>query len=249
MLALAGTVRAAPVYSTGSAAESAYDPEPLAVESPEDALWVHMVNAGAGGFDLGGDLSDMTGRGTFTWFTSSGLFDAAVGPHELITFTEPVVSPGDVLYDQYEPLGVLFLDGATLGGGDDDVVLSAGGFVEDGVGVNANGSIEIEFAVPQAHLAVDFPGDLRIELFDGANLVWTSQAMGDFGGPGTGFFGGVVASGGTFDRVILSDPVDGLAFIDNFHYDRVPEPGTFILLLGTGSLVLTISRRGKRSVR
>jgi len=180
---------------------------------------------------------------TFTVFTDPALYQAAVGDQEIISFTEDVVSPGEILFAQYVDVGVVFADGEITGGGDDDVVMVDGSFVSDGVGVNPNGTMEIEFLAPQTHMGVDFPGGLRVELFSGPDLVWSSA--GDLGGTGTGFFAGVVASEGSFDRAVLSDPVDGFAFVDDLRYDRIPEPGTF-LVLGTGGLALLVWRKRKR---
>jgi hypothetical protein len=170
-------------------------------------------------------------------FIDPALYYSAVGDHDMISFTEAVVSAGDFLSSQYAPVGVEFADGT-------DQVLSNTAFVTDNVGVNANGDVTLVFSAAQTHLGLDFPGDLRIELYDGsvnlADLVWSSEAVGDFGGSGTGYFAGLV-SDVSFDHVILSDPHDGYAFIDNLHY-VVPEPGT-LGLLAVGAVAAIRRRR------
>ena len=46
-------------------------------------------------------------------FTDPDAYLTEVGDDELISFTEPVVSPGDILFEQYLSVGVVFADGAS----------------------------------------------------------------------------------------------------------------------------------------
>ncbi|MFH0982928.1 MAG: PEP-CTERM sorting domain-containing protein [Planctomycetota bacterium] len=193
-------------------------------------------NEGAAGLELAAARGDTGDLRSMTTYIDLSLYGAAAGVHEIIRSTEAVVSPGDILYDQYSALGVLFADGAVPGGGNDDTVLANAAFI-DGRGVNGSGSIELLFTSPRSHIGVEFPGNVRLALYDGLNLLWS----GDFGTAPTGNFGGVVSSTDTFDRVIISDPVDGYAFIDNLHY-QIPEPGTILLLAGGGLAALRRAR-------
>ncbi len=67
------------------------------------------------------------------------------------------------------------------------------------------------------------------------------MTVGDFGSVGSlGNFTGL-ESESAFDHVVLSDPVDGWAFIDDIHY-LVPEPAT-ALLLAVGAVSMLGRRR------
>lgn len=112
---------------------------------------------------------------------------------------------GTVVTDQYADEGLLFTDG-----NDRTLAYSA---TTDGMLLMGSGRIEIALDTPAAAIGVDYPGGLRIQLFnDAGDLVYTS---GNFGGNGAGFFGGVID--GAFTYVVLSDWVDDFIFIDNVH--------------------------------
>ncbi len=240
-LAASGPATAAPVY--GPLADQ---PGAFADLIPGGTLWESIINDYGSPADSDAELRSLALGVAVDTYADHGTYLAAVGPHDLLTFTEPVVNPGDALDSQYAAVSVLFTD-------NDDAVMASPAFVTDGVGVNGNadfsgdGSITMQFATPQTHLGVDFPGELRIELYASgtgpADLIWSSEGMGDFGTEGsTGNFAGV-ASDVSFDHVILSDPRDDWVFIDNVHY-LVPEPGT-LALVAVGVLALT--GRGRRA--
>jgi len=158
-------------------------------------------------------------------YTDLATYNAAVGPHTIITFQE--FPPGTVLDTEYLPLGVTF-DGT-------DMILASPALITDGVGDRGNGRIELLFSSYQTHIGAEFPGALTIQIFDGATLVGTSQ---NFAGSGTGFFGGIL-SDVPFNRAILTDWVDDFVLIDNLHFGTtqvVPEPTTLALcgLIGVG---------------
>ncbi len=228
-----GTAYASPVYEfgdTGSAVNAA--------DLSPQTLWWLMTNEGADDGAWEASLRAAASGATVITYTDLPAYNAAVGAHDVITFTEPVVTPGDILVGQYTVDGATFLDG-------NDLVLANTMFVSDGVGAHGGGSLTIEFSTPQWHLGLEFPGNLRISLYSGAvdpgNLVWASSGVGDFGAiASTGNFAGL-ESDVSFDHVVLSDPVDGFAFIDNLHY-LIPEPST-AMLLGLG--LLGVIRRGR----
>ncbi len=89
-------------------------------------------------------------------------------------------------------------------------------FVVDGWGLEGFGKIVITFGQPQTHIGVEFPGALQIELFDDLIQVGTTE---QFGGLGTGKFGGVASPLQPFNKVVLSDGFDDEVFIDNLHFD------------------------------
>ncbi len=122
-----------------------------------------------------------------------------------------------------------------------DSVVGPGGFdtyPNDGSGLDGNGNIVLDFLVPQAWIAVDFPGNLRIDLYREGLLIYSS---GLFGVGGIGNFGGIVSSE-LFDRAILMDsPVDSQAEVDDIFFG-VPGPGA-LPLVGLAALWPPCRRR------
>jgi len=165
-------------------------------------------------------------------YTTFGSWSAAVGAVSSITFTS--LADGTIVSNQFSGMGVTFTDG-------DDTVTSNGSFVTDNKGIDSKGSTTLQFAGNQSSIGFDFPGALHIDLYAGASLVYSSS---NFAGSGTGFFAGI--TGATFDRAIVSDWVDSLAFIDNVHMGAaapVPEPETYALMLGGLGLLGWMARR------
>ncbi|MHC4414649.1 MAG: PEP-CTERM sorting domain-containing protein [Planctomycetota bacterium] len=156
-----------------------------------------------------------------TEFTDKDEWIAAVGEFTTIGFTG--FEPATIITDQYADLGVLFTDG-------DDIIAISETFKIDGAGLWGNGDIVLAFDSPQAWIAVDFPGDVQFDLYDGDRLLHSSQFIAG----GNGNFGGVISTE-WFDSVILIDPVDGYVTIDDLHFG-VPVPTT-LALLGLGGLL------------
>ncbi len=145
-------------------------------------------------------------------FSDRDEWFAAVDQVTTIDFTD--FPHGTLLSNQYDELGVLFTDRV-------DIVLCCGGaFPNDGAGVNGVGSISLAFTAPQYAIAVDFPGDVMFDLYNGGELFYTSS---QFGGGGIGNFGGLISTQ-PFDAAVISDPVDDHVFIDDLHFG-VPGAG------------------------
>ena len=152
----------------------------------------------------------------FQDYTDAGAFAAAAGGLTTITFGE--VSVGTVLSNQYSE--VTFIDG-------DDTTLADGGFINDGVGVQdgsgAGAAMTMVFARPLKAFALHFPGAATIDVYDtlGGTLLYDSA---DFGGSGTGFFGGVVSSGPSFSAVVVHDWFGEPGFYDDLVFALAPTP-------------------------
>jgi len=147
-------------------------------------------------------------RAQLTEFTSSAAFQAAVGSHPTLGFaTQPV---GTLLTSEYSAShGVTFADG------DDMVRANTILFPSDSRGLDCNGSMTVVFASARYAFGADYPDAIKLALFLGATPIASSSS---FGGSGPGFFAGVTSLQ-AFDRVVVSDWGDGLAYVDNLHFD------------------------------
>lgn len=170
-----------------------------------------------------------TSFGQLSKFNDRAAFGAAVGSHTIIDFDDAVDMTA--LLVRYADFGVVFPD-------PNDMILSDPAFMSDGRGVAGNGRIEITFDEPQHAIAVDFPGALRIDLYQGTTHIGESV---DFGRSGAGLFGGL-ASDVPFDGVVLSDWVDDFVAIDSLQFSTAPDPAT-LTLLGLGLAMRARRRR------
>jgi hypothetical protein len=137
-----------------------------------------------------------------TEYTSRPAWESAVGSFQTASFSG--YAAGTVITNQYSPIGMAFTQG-------NDTVLYSSAFVVDGVGVNCGGDMEITFSTPQHAIGCDFPGALKIVVYNGSTVVHSSS---NFAGSGSGYFGGLVSTA-AFDRAVISDWVDGLAYVDS----------------------------------
>jgi len=141
---------------------------------------------------------------------------SAAGPITTIGFGE--LPSQTFVTDQYEDLGVFFLDG-------DDITYCCGSttYPQDGAGLDGNGGIHLEFLSSHTAIAIDFPGVKRFELYAQGEVVYES---GDFHAPnpdGVGGFGGLLSTP-PFDEVIIESPVGGHSqvHLDDLHFGGLP---------------------------
>jgi hypothetical protein len=180
--------------------------------------------------NAGADVQTPTVAG-FTDFTDFALFQGAFGaPLTRIGFDE--VPESTIVTNQYQNDGVIFTDG-------DDQTLNDANFVEDGVGLRASGRIHIQFSQPARAVGAFFPGAMTIEVFDtqGGNSLHQSA---DFGGGGTGHFGGVIGDTG-FGFVELRDWADDSVFIDDLVFGFGPPEGAISGCLKVTGIPLTLN--------
>lgn len=164
-----------------------------------------------------------------TEYTDHGLWEADIGRTQCADFVG--LPNGTVVTDQYASLGMTFTEG-------NDSVLLSTSFVVDGAGVNCSGNMTIAFSPPVNAVGFDFPGALKIEIYSGSSLVWSSSR---FAGTGTGFFAGLISTT-PFDRAVVSDWIDHQAYVDNvcvsggFGLDAAGAcPGTMTLTTSGGT--------------
>ena len=149
---------------------------------------------------------------------------AAAGVPTTIDFVLPESA---FLTDQYEHLGVSFPQG-------NDVAFPWTGFLTDGWGVEGSpftfGDMIVQWDQPLYAIGCDFAGLLKLELYSGDTLLYTSTILGV---TGLGQFGGIVSTV-PFDRVRIWDPSDNGFALDNIHFVSVPAPAVAALLALAG---------------
>ena len=161
-------------------------------------------------------------------FTDKDEWINAVGEFTTIGFTGFEI--GTFITDQYADLGILFTDG------NDSIQFSPTGFPNDEWGLDGNGDIAVAFDTPQLWIGADFPGLLRIELYQNGRLFYVSD---NYGQDPVGNFAGLL-SNEPFDAAVLID-VLGEAEIDDLHFG-VPAPGV-LPLFALGALCTRRRRR------
>ena len=125
-----------------------------------------------------------------------------------------------IITNQYQNLGVQFT------GPNWNLVLdSAGGFPQDGKGLNPNTYLELTFDEPMHSIAAHGPGGWLFQLFLGETVVGLSPWWN--GGSPNGFAGFVTDI--SFDRVRLVSPSPGgIVFVDNVYFSTVPGPSALL---------------------
>jgi len=179
------------------------------------------------------DITTYTDRDA--WFED--VSQSGTVPITTIGFTE--VPPFTHVTDEYSHLGIVF-DGnnRTLG-------KSTGIFPQDGWGLEGQLEIAFTFDQPRHALAVDFPGDVFFELYNGGEFVDSVLFLG--GPSGIGGFGGLTSTQ-EFDQVTILDPTVPPVFIDDLHFVRIPAPGGLFILPGAVFLFRwRIRRRAART--
>ena len=140
---------------------------------------------------------------------------------------------GMFVTNQYQSLGILFTDG------NDSIDLSQTLFLDDGAGLEGNNIFHVSFTTPINWIAADYPGKLKIKLYNQGNLIYTSS---DFGFGGVGFFAGLVTTA-PFDAAVINDPERDDVLIDNLFFGPpIPSPGP-LALLGIAALLPNWRRR------
>ena len=172
-------------------------------------------------------------------FTDSATYDAATGVQTTISFD--ALPAGTTVTDQFADLGVIFTDGNDIWN------IPSSIFYLSGRGTDDFGDIALSFSSFHNSIGVNFPGALTIDLYNDAVFLGSSN---DFGGAGTGFFGGITTDV-AFNRAILRDWNDEAVYIENFRFDTVeassvPEPTTALL---AGLALALIGYRHRRELR
>jgi hypothetical protein len=160
-----------------------------------------------------------------TEYTSKTLWESAAGDFTTITFTG--YPEGTLINTQYAGQGVLFTDGL-------DFSHQSGAFLNDGAGLfGAVDEIAVAFATPMNSIAADYPGLLKIKLYNAGQLIYSSADFSTI----ISHFAGLISTQ-TFDSAIISDPA-GSVYIDDLHFGAIPAPG------GMGLVVLggVVARR------
>jgi hypothetical protein len=148
-------------------------------------------------------------------------FNAVEGPVTTIGFSEVI---GQIVTEQYAFLGAHFTDGNDYG-------ISNPNYT-DGFGVkghiDSNASpIAITFDDPMYWIAVDYPGNMKFDLYN--NQLKIGTIFGPIGG-GSERFLGIVSDIG-FTKIVMSDYADGLPFVDNLYFGtHVPAPSAMLIM-------------------
>lgn len=186
-----------------------------------------MWKAGIG-LAIGVAFIASSGRAEVIEFEDKDEWIDAVGDFTTIDFTG--FDECTVITDQYANLGILFTDG-------NDLIDSGGSYLNDGWGLYGGwyDDIELAFDEAQAWIAVDYPGSVQFDLYNGNELIHSAA----FYTSGAGNFAGLTSTV-LFDNVVVSRPTGGGPFIDDLHFG-VPGPSALAAFALFGAW-----RRGKR---
>lgn len=212
-----------PSGSTGSLRETLSSS--LQPEHPSTRLrvmWCAVLLAAAA------PLSSASAGVTLYW-GSPETWQSDAGEYSTVDFTD--VPNNSVVTTQYSHLGVTFTEGDDRARNFDFET-----FLTDGAGLDGNLSIGLSFAQPMNSLAMDYPGGMRIKLFSGGTLFYTSPIIPP--GSGVGNFAGIVSTQ-SFDTVLLYDWLQGSdVYLDNLHFGApipAPSAATLLSLAGLGA--------------
>jgi hypothetical protein len=166
--------------------------------------------------------------------TNKVAWQAVAGPSAAVTFAE--FPAGTNINNQYASAGVLFTDNVFVS------VTTA--FPSDGHGVFSDdgfghfGTMHLSFTTPRSAFAMDFIGDVIVQLYSQNQLIFTGQLYdADF----TPFLG--IFSTAPFDAAVITDPADNDINVDNFYIGPpVPAPSA-LALLGLATLSVRSRRR------
>ncbi len=168
-----------------------------------------------------------------TNYTDYSSWSAAAGAHTTLKFDD--LASGTPVTNQYSGLGANFSGAESL---------QTGSFVNDGYGIFApqGDPVVMNLATPSTAIATHYPGAVMFKLYMDSTLVGTSD---NFGGSGTGFFGGIV-SDAAFNKVEFFDWYFNPGYYDDIHYNAgesaVPGPAAAIPFV-LGMLALKRRRR------
>ena len=171
-------------------------------------------------------------RPLVTEYTIKANWQAAVNNnYSTVDFTG--FPEGTFITTQYSSLGVTFTDG-------NDSIGLTGSFIDDGAGLEGNNIIQVSFSAPISWIAADYPGELKIKLYNQGSLIYTSS---NFGFGGVGFFAGLVLTNASFDAAVILKASGDDTSIDNLFFGPpIPGPGP-LALLGIAALMPNWRRR------
>lgn len=195
-------------------------------------------------------LAQSAGATTLTEFTDNFTFRGQLAASTTVGFGG--LADNSRVTGQYSPWGVTFVDG------DDRIRLSATDFPNDGRGLSGGSSTEILFGNHWNAIGFNIPGEVQLQLFDGNTAVGQVLTFGRSGAASGSASGGRLAGGGSsfggvisdtaFNRVIISDPVNGTTDLDDLTFGGstvapVPVPMSAILL---GTALVGVGFVGRR---
>jgi len=166
--------------------------------------------------------------GTIETFDEFDPWQNEAGPFTTIQFLGAgELVEGTVVTDQFIDEGVIFA-------GWDEACQYCGkffpGFSQDPWGINAGENADIRFTQPMTTFAAHFPGAMDFTVYNGDDIVFTTQ-FSDF--MDNSNFGGFV-SDQPFDRVVLHNPnfVPNViwTYVDNIYFGPpIPAPGVLVV--------------------